>query len=88
LLDTIRTGKSQNKFSFAYDSNDTPWGKVSSSTVDEFLQPMISCGIIVLVAAGMVPLPYWDIQRIVNTTQHVKFAHYMIHLESLAAILD
>jgi len=49
---------------------------------------MISCGIIVLVAAGMVPLPYWDIRRMVNTTQHVKFAHYMIHLESLAAISE
>jgi hypothetical protein len=88
LLDTIRKEKSQNKFSFVYDVNDTTWGKVSSSTVDEFLQPMINCGIIVLAHAGMVPLPYWDIQRMLNTTKHVKFAHYMIRLESLAAILD
>jgi len=61
---------------------------VSSSTVDEFLQPMINCGIIVLVPEGMVPLPYWNIRSMVNTTQHMKFAHYVIHLESLAAILD
>jgi hypothetical protein len=36
----------------------------------------------------MVPMPYWDIRSMWNTTQHVKFAHYMINLESLAAILD
>ena len=27
MLDTIRKGKSQNKFSFAYDVHDTPWVK-------------------------------------------------------------